>query len=42
MDAKTEQIIVDAPLSAKMKAMIGFRNIAAHDYQEFVIMKKNT
>jgi uncharacterized protein YutE (UPF0331/DUF86 family) len=34
--------IIDAPLSAKMKAMIGFRNIAVHDYQEInlVILQK--
>jgi uncharacterized protein YutE (UPF0331/DUF86 family) len=37
-----EKGIIDAPLSAKMKAMIGFRNIAVHDYQEInlVILQK--
>ncbi|MGD6875752.1 type VII toxin-antitoxin system HepT family RNase toxin [Bacillus infantis] len=37
-----EKEIIDAPLSAKMKAMIGFRNIAVHDYQEInlVILQK--
>jgi uncharacterized protein YutE (UPF0331/DUF86 family) len=37
-----ESGIIDAPLSAKMKAMIGFRNIAVHDYQEInlVILQK--
>lgn len=34
--------IITASLSQKMKAMIGFRNIAVHDYQEinFVILQK--
>jgi uncharacterized protein YutE (UPF0331/DUF86 family) len=31
-----ESGIIDAPLSAKMKAMIGFRNIAVHDYQKSI------
>ncbi|WP_273836296.1 type VII toxin-antitoxin system HepT family RNase toxin [Guptibacillus sedimenti] len=26
--------IISSPLSHKMKAMVGFRNIAVHDYQE--------
>ncbi len=37
-----EKGIINAPLSVKMKAMIGFRNIAVHDYQEInlVILQK--
>ncbi|MGD6843083.1 type VII toxin-antitoxin system HepT family RNase toxin [Bacillus infantis] len=37
-----ESGIINAPLSVKMKAMIGFRNIAVHDYQEInlVILQK--
>ncbi|MFD5853484.1 DUF86 domain-containing protein [Cytobacillus pseudoceanisediminis] len=34
--------ILSSPLSDKMKAMVGFRNIAVHDYQEInlVILRK--
>lgn len=34
--------ILPSPLSDKMKAMVGFRNIAVHDYQEInlVILRK--
>jgi uncharacterized protein YutE (UPF0331/DUF86 family) len=34
--------ILPSPLSNKMKAMVGFRNIAVHDYQELnlVILQK--
>ena len=34
--------IIPSSLSGKMKAMVGFRNIAVHDYQEInlVILKK--
>ncbi|MGA5691482.1 type VII toxin-antitoxin system HepT family RNase toxin [Cytobacillus pseudoceanisediminis] len=34
--------ILASPLSDKMKAMVGFRNIAVHDYQEInlVILRK--
>ncbi|MBP3949979.1 type VII toxin-antitoxin system HepT family RNase toxin [Bacillus suaedae] len=30
--------IIPTPLSAKMKAMVGFRNIAVHDYQELNLL----
>lgn len=34
--------VISSPLSQKMKAMVGFRNIAVHDYQEvnLVILQK--
>jgi uncharacterized protein YutE (UPF0331/DUF86 family) len=37
-----EEGILSSPLSKKMKAMVGFRNIAVHDYQELnlVILQK--
>ncbi len=37
-----KEVILQANLSQKMKAMVGFRNIAVHDYQEInlEILKK--
>lgn len=34
--------IIERPLAERMKAMVGFRNLAVHDYQQLqiVILKK--
>ena len=41
-DILSAERLIDRPLAERMKAMIGFRNIAVHDYQQLqvVILRK--